>query len=87
LYRRYLNGSYQDLIGVSIPPHTGENLDGIDREDLIKISDDYFEDPFMLYQYTRDSYFSASAWSVDPKDPNKKIYNPFNFLYDPLNPK
>jgi hypothetical protein len=40
----------------------------------------------MLYAYTRDSYFSASAWSVDPKDPNKKIYNPFNFLYDPQNP-
>lgn len=87
LYRRFLNGEYKDLIGISIPPHTGENLDGIDREDLIEIGDDYFEDPFMLYQYTRDSYFSASAWSVDPKDPNKKIYNPFNFLYDPLNPK
>jgi hypothetical protein len=40
----------------------------------------------MLYAYTRDEYFHAKAWTVDPKDPNVKIYNPFNFYHDPWNP-
>ena len=86
LYRYLRNGVYQDLIGVSIPPHNGMDPEDIGDDNLIEIGDDYFEDPFMLYHYTRDSYFSASAWSEDPKDPNKKIYNPFNFYYDPQNP-
>ena len=82
---------YSDLIGSSIPPHTGPIKDDIKNETLypnsIPIGDHYFEDPFMLYSYTRDSYFSATAWTKDPNDANVTLYEPFNFYYDPLNPK
>ena len=96
LYRRHsrvLNEAgeyenvYSDLISSSIPPHNGESLDGVNDNPLIEITDSYFEDPFMLYHYTRDNYFNASAWTKDPNDPNVNIYEPFNFYYDPLNPK
>ena len=78
---------YSDLIGASIPPHTGDPLDPEDTIPLIPIEDHYFEDPFMLYAYTRDTYFNASAWTKDPNDANATIYEPFNFYYDPMNPK
>jgi hypothetical protein len=41
----------------------------------------------MIYSYTRDEYLTASAWTFDENDPRVKIYNPFNFYYDPFNPK
>jgi hypothetical protein len=78
---------YTDLIGSSIPPHTGESVDEDIDIDLIPIGDEYFEDPFMLYSYTRDNFYNATAWTIDKNDSNITIYNPFNFYYDPYNPK
>ena len=78
LYRWSQNGKFLNLIGSSIPPHTG-------GENSIPIGDEYFEDPFILYHYTRDEYLGASAWTIDKNNPNIKIYNPFNFYYDPFN--
>lgn len=96
-HKKVINGDgeyedvYSDLIGSSIPPHTGPIEDETNNEvlypDSIPIGDHYFEDPFMLYSYTRDSYFSATAWTKDPNDANVTLYEPFNFYYDPLNPK
>lgn len=89
LYRHYRNGQYSNLIGVSIPPHTGpiETENEVLYPNSIPVPDDYFEDPFMIYSYTRDEYLTASAWTFDENDPRVKIYNPFNFYYDPFNPK
>lgn len=78
---------YTDLIGSSIPPHTGEDIDEDIDIDLIPIGDKYFEDPFMLYSYTRDSFYNATAWTTDKNNSNITIYNPFNFYYDSYNPK
>ena len=82
---------YSDLIGSSIPPHLGpiqnEENNEILYENSIEIGDHYFEDPFMLYAYTRDKYYTASAWTKDPNDANVTLYQPFNFYYDPMNPE
>lgn len=89
LYRYFRNGVYSSLIGESLPPHTGniENFENGKGIEYIPISDDYFEDPFILYHYTRDTYLDATAKTKDPNDEKVTIYNPFNFYYDPWNPK
>ena len=85
LYRFYRNGAYSSLITESLPPHNGENQEP--NENIIPIGNDYFEDPFILYSYTRDKYFHATAKTKDPQNPNVSIYKPFQFYYDPWNPE
>lgn len=84
LYRFYRNGEYSSLIGESLPPHDGSETEG--NETIIPIGNEYFEDPFILYGYTRDRYFHAEARIKDPANPNVWIYKPFQFYYDPWNP-
>ena len=51
------------------------------------VNPDYFEDPFIIYHYTRDYYLHVNARYEDPLNPNITYYNPFDFYYDPFDPE
>lgn len=86
------NGNYLYEVGEPIsdpiPPH-----DGVPDPDIYVgttvdiVNPDYFEDPFIIYHYTRDYYLHANARYQDPSDPNIWYYHPFDFYYDPFDPE